>query len=146
MIGKRKIATKIALGLIGTPYLYGGKNLMVGVDCSGFVQGILGEQAIKIMKPEPPKCAHDQLIHFSDRRVDYPSEGYLVFYGRPEKINHVMFCLDGYWCIGAAGGNSRIDCIPKAYRQKAMVRILPIGYRRDIAAYVDPFMLKIGEG
>ena len=137
---KKEIATTLAKSLLWIPYVWGGKNPLVGLDCSGFTQfGILAHRSIKILPSSYPLCSHDQwkrLIHFV---TPEPSEGCLVFWGKPNRVTHVGYCLNDELCICASGGNSTVDSIAKAYKRGACIKILPINYRRDVVGFVNPF-------
>ena len=136
---KRKAAIEIAKSLLWVPYTWGGKNPMVSLDCSGFIQAVLSQEIVgSIMKRGPAKNSNSQFKLFTE--VDDPAPGCLAFYGKREKINHVMMCLDKEWAIGAAGGNSRILFIAQSIKHGAYVKILPLKYRKDLVAITDPFL------
>lgn len=129
----------LAKSLLWTPYVWGGKNPQVTLDCSGFTQAILSDPTVGVMTKRPIRNSRSQFNILSGKLVEHPKEGCLVFYGRPDRVTHVAYCLDGEHCIGAAGGNSLVDTVPKAYKRGACVKILPINYRKDIVGFANPF-------
>lgn len=133
-----QFATRIAFMFHGTPYIWGGKKPLIGLDCSGFVQSVL--VATDAMPARPIMSSGMQWGFFLNRLTDIPIEGCLVFYGKPERINHVMYCLNPHFCIGAAGGNRSCLTVQKAAMIDARVKVLPIRYRKDIVGYVNPFI------
>ena len=131
-------ATQLMWSMYGAPYIWNGNDPWFGVDCSGAVC-----YALRPLKVIPRDMASWQLYEFfENKKVDTPSEGCLVFYRRPfaPRISHVMYCLDGTWCIGAQGGDSTTTTIEKARDKNACVKLLHIDYRDDIFGFTNPFM------
>lgn len=139
---KRKMAIEVAKSLLWVPYVWGGKNPMVALDCSGFIQAVLSYSTIGLMEPSPAKNSRSQLLRFPEVEDAYTA--CLAFYGRKDRINHVMMCIDTKWVIGSAGGNSTYTHIAKAMKYGACVKILPLYYRRDLVAITDPFLTMNG--
>ena len=86
--GRPAIETRIS-GLLGSPYLWGGRT-PAGYDCSAFVQQVLLEQGVPL-----PRDARDQ-CRCSRRLPDSlePRPGDLVFFRRPgEPASHVGLAL-----------------------------------------------------
>ena len=131
-----EIAIKIAFALYGTPYIWGGKTLRPGMDCSGFVQHLLS--AVGRMPSSPAENTDALFARF--KKVDTPKPGCLAFYGKPSDVCHVMLCLDGQFCIGACNGDSSVTTVEIAAGKNACVRVKPINYRRDLVGFVDPFL------
>ena len=134
-----EIATKIAWALYGTPYIYGGKLPLFGLDCSGFTQLIHHEVGLM---PDPRTNALSsgmQWEKYVDKRIMEPVAGCMVFYGKPDNISHVMFCLNETHCIGAADGGNGCYTRGMAQRIDARVKVKPISYRKDIVGYINLF-------
>lgn len=130
---KRNLATQVAWSFLGTFYKWGGDDPSA-FDCSGF--------AIEILKTVGifPR-GHDAKASELSKKykpVYKPYKGCLVFYDIP--IQHVEFCLDGEFAIGASGGGSNTLTPADAIRDNAYIKIRPIKRERVISGYVDPFI------
>ncbi len=140
---KRDKVIQTAMRLLGTPYIWGGEDLNKGVDCSGFIRGLLYAPGIDLLPKKPDRTAAGIYSFFKKKKVPGPSAGCLVFYSRDVKdkvITHVMLCINGERCIGASGGGPKTTTVEIAKNQGAAVKIKPIHYREYIIGYVDPFM------
>lgn len=142
-------ATAIAWKMYGKPYLWphetngwrGKKFNDPGVDCSGFVSIILKETGALPVDAE--KNAHNLWKHFENKTVTGgPHEGCLIFYGQPDKVSHVMYCLNEQLCIGAVNGGSKCTSVEISYIHDARVSVRKINQYRpeDIIAIVNPYM------
>ena len=129
------LSTQIAWKHYNVPYIWGGQSPLVGFDCSGFVMDIL--IATGIVPKGTDMTAHGLWDHFKPYRTHEPKEGCFVFYGKPDKITHVMYCIGGGKCIGAQGGGSKCTGIEVAQALDARVKCLPINYRPDIVGYCE---------
>lgn len=140
-----------AMKFVGTPYMWNGMTPVVsthtdkdaggvisvgGVDCSRFSVEIY--QAFGLYPYGRNTTSRGLFKHFEKFQVSTPRRGGLVFYGTEKRINHVMLILDAQFCLGAAGGGRKTLTVADAIRDNAYVRQLPIRYRKDIVAYVDP--------
>jgi cell wall-associated NlpC family hydrolase len=101
--GRVGIADRIR-ELLGVPYLWGGRTPL-GLDCSSFVQLVLGEQGIRLPRDADDQCAAcDPLPHHEALRA-----GDLVFFGAPRRpIGHVGLAL-GNGAYAHARGCVRIN-------------------------------------
>ena len=101
---KKDEAVKIALSLINTPYLWGGRSPF-GIDCSGFSQ-----LAYKMIGVNIPRDAKDQAeIGSTLSFIDESQAGDLAFFHDEEdKIIHVGIILKDNYIIHASG-KVRID-------------------------------------
>lgn len=128
-----------AMTFVGTPYIWGGDEPLVGFDCSGFVQEVLssigadppGDQTSQTLYNH---FAHDGLI------IDKPMQGSVVFFGRGEDmVTHVALCIDSHRMIEAGGGNRQCKNRQDAITYNAFVRVRPIKSRRDLVAIINPY-------
>jgi|TARA_B100001093_G_scaffold173163_1_gene166045 hypothetical protein len=101
---KKKEAVEIALSLINTPYLWGGRSPF-GIDCSGFSQ-----LAYKMIGIILPRDAKDQAkIGSTLSFIDESQAGDLAFFhDEDDKIVHVGMILKDNYIIHAYG-KVRID-------------------------------------
>lgn len=89
--GERPDLLRRVLGLLGTPYHWGGRT-PAGFDCSGFTQQVLAEQGIAL----PRDAAHQARVCRRLRRGEVPGLGDLVFFGGPGRpVEHVGLGLGG---------------------------------------------------
>ena len=78
---------KLAIYLMGVPYLWGGKSSF-GYDCSGFVQMVLKAVGISIPRDTGLQIKTDWLKEIS---ITDTQPGDLVFFFVDNQINHVAF-------------------------------------------------------
>ena len=138
---KRKLATKIAMHFVGTPYIWGGDDPIRGFDCLGFVIEVL--KSVGILPRNGDWTASGLWDKFNRHIANSPYMGCLVFFRAREQYNspiiHVEYCIDGVHTIGASGGGSATNNINDAIKQNAYIKIRPINKDRWIEGYLDPF-------
>ena len=101
----REKVVENAIGAKGTPYLWGGNDLSVGVDSSGFVQAIYKEVGYGLPRTfELPRTSQAQKESLDEVSLDNLKPGDLIFYGSLEdnKINHVAIYIGEQKVIHAA--------------------------------------------
>jgi cell wall-associated NlpC family hydrolase len=129
-----------ALTFFGLPYVWGGDgtpSFFGGYDCSGLVQRILGYAGVD---PKGDQSADGLYRHFlKNGLANCFGIGALAFFGNPEHIHHVGWCLDKKVMINASGGGSHIKTVEIAKRMNASVKIEPIHFRKDFVACIMPF-------
>lgn len=131
----RQLAVKLAWKSYGLPYIWGGDDPIKGYDCSGLTIEIL--KSLGVLHKVGDWTANQLSRMFPE--VNKPYVGCLVFYGSPNNITHVGFCLDEKYMMEAGGGGRDNDDIETAIVKNAYVRHRPIKSRSDIVKYVDPF-------
>ena len=132
---------KTVLGLMGTPYIWGGRS-RAGVDCWGLVAFALREASGGQLGFE---------AWWTDRAwqelppVDSPAPGDLAFYGgkSPVDVEHVMVvivppraAIETGVCMGAAGGDHTVTTVAEAEAKSACVKPRDsVFYRQDFRGY-----------
>jgi len=97
-----------AIGLVGTPYRWGGNTPSSGFDCSGLVGYVFRTEAgIALPRTSREMAALDAPI--IDR--DDLEPGDLLFFGKRHRVNHVAIYVGNGRFVNApdAGGTVRLD-------------------------------------
>ncbi len=131
------------LKFVGTPYLWGGNNVSVGVDCSGLVnEGIkaMGWFRSYSKKDRNSKGLWLELYHdarWMEVRLDDIIKDDVLFWGHGhENMNHVSVALSRNLMVESGGGDSSTKFIWQARKKNAMVRVRPIDERKHfLVAY-----------
>ena len=103
-----------AIGLVGTPYRYGGNTPQSGFDCSGLV----GYVFLDVAGVELPRTAQDiaslDAQHVARKELD---SGDVVLFGNARHIDHVGIYVGRGRFVHApnAGGTVRLDYLDAAY-------------------------------
>ena len=102
-----------AIGLVGTPYRYGGNTPAGGFDCSGLVGYVFRESAGLALPRTSSQIAAFRAPRVARKRL---VAGDLVFFGK-RKVNHVgIYVGDGRFVHApSAGGTVRLDRLDGAY-------------------------------
>jgi len=127
-----EIIKQYAFSFLGTPYLWGGPNRYLGLDCSQFVTELLIAAGTLPHKSDLSSAA------LFDKFKNCPSTrtiGALAFYGASlTQITHVAWLLDDLTVIESAGGGSANTNVDLSKKTGAGVRIRPLIYRSDFLA------------
>ncbi|WP_324317221.1 C40 family peptidase [Arenimonas sp.] len=110
-----------AIGLVGTPYRYGGSTPEGGFDCSGLV-GFVFRDAAGLKLPRSTR----ELIDLNAPKVDRDDlqPGDLVFFNpRGGRVSHIgIYVGEGRFVHApATGGTVRLDSLESAYWRKHYV-------------------------
>lgn len=131
--------TALAMSFLNKPYIWGGKNPIFGMDCSGVVCELL--QSIGMLKNNE-ECSAQSLCSLFMKNSDevlVPSFGSLLFYGKGiQSIVHVGFGLNELQMIEAGGGGAATVNTEIAERTNAYVKIRPFNHRPDLVAILNP--------
>jgi len=130
-----KLLIQYAFSFLHQPYKWGGDD-PTGFDCSGLVQEIL-----KSVGADPPgdQTAHELFKFF--QKYGTPcgaTPGALAFFGTPQKIKHVGFCIDHIRMIDAAGGGPKVETLSDAAQHNAFVKLSLIERRPDFLTCYKP--------
>ena len=130
-----KILTEYALSFAGTPYIYGGKNRLIGIDCSGLV-----EELLKSAGADPTGVQNSQMLYNILKDSTCKRQpGALAFYGKSlNEISHVAMMIDYYRIIEAGGGDHTTTSFEEAKKRGAMVRVRPVDHRADLQVILWP--------
>lgn len=138
-----KLLYDIALSHLGIPYVWGGKNPLVGLDCSGLVHCILSSVG---MGPESPTSADAMYRYWLTKGAEKnePQLGALAFYGTESHVHHVAFCLDSARMIEAAHGDETCNSKAVAALKGAYVKVSPIHRLLDCLSILTPDYSVVG--
>jgi cell wall-associated NlpC family hydrolase len=135
---------RYAMSMAGTPYAYGGNNVLQGIDCSGFVCEVLRFAGLVGNKED---LTAQQLFDKFEQTgtVGVFAAGALAFYGSSlTKISHVAFMVDAHRILEAGGGDSTTHSVADAAKRNALVRGRLAKYRADFLVTVKPRYATIG--
>ncbi len=110
----RDQAAKIATGLIGSPYRYGGKS-PAGFDCSGLVYFSYAQIGVSL-----PRTSRDQYKYATPISLKRAQAGDLLFFQQGPRISHVGIYL----------GDGRFVHAPSTGRRVTIANLNDGHYRR----------------
>lgn len=131
----KKIVSSLAFKLIGTPYIWGGDDIIKGFDCSGFIIELL--KSVGLLPREGDWTAETLYLRFRLKMVKTAKEGCLVFWAKNRKVNHVEYVYKYGLTIGASGGGSKTLTEKDAIDHNAYIKMRPM--RKGYYAIVNPF-------
>ena len=103
-----------AIGLVGTPYRWGGNTPASGFDCSGLVDYVFRTQAGIALPRTSREIAALDAPRISRRHL---KAGDLLFFGRHHHVNHVAIYVGNGRFVNApdTGGTVRLDRLDGYY-------------------------------
>lgn len=103
-----------AIGLVGTPYRWGGNTPESGFDCSGLVDYVFRSEAGMALPRTSREIAAVDAPKISKRDLQ---AGDLLFFGRRHRVNHVAIYVGNGRFVNApdAGGTVRLDRLDGYY-------------------------------
>ncbi len=109
-----------ALGLVGTPYRYGGNTPEGGFDCSGLIGYVYSSRAGRA----PPRTVA-QLGSFGEPvRADEIRTGDLVLFGRGRPTHAGIYVGEGRFVHApSTGGTVRLDALAGVYWSKQPLEV-----------------------
>jgi cell wall-associated NlpC family hydrolase len=121
--------SNILLLYIGIPYVWGGNNPTIGLDCSGLVCEGLRSIGVIGKADYNAQMLYDHLKEKSYLSKIAPDS--IIFFGKDTKnISHIAVAINKFQMV-EAGGEGRIDT------DKGYVRIRPIHSRKDLVATIN---------
>lgn len=107
-----------AIGLVGTPYRYGGNTPEGGFDCSGLVGFVFREAAGMALPRTTGAIASLDAPKLKQARL---APGDLVFFGQRGRVNHVgIYVGEGRFVHAPnSGGTVRLDALDGHYWRDA---------------------------
>ena len=115
----------VAMGMVGTRYLYGGTDPLKGFDCSGLVYYAYEQAGYRV-----PRTSQELFRAARKISVNDADPGDLMFFQDQTKLSHVGIYLgDGLFVHAPASGqNVAVGSLESAYYQEHLVavgRLLP---------------------
>ncbi|TAM97692.1 MAG: peptidoglycan endopeptidase [Rhodanobacteraceae bacterium] len=103
-----------AIGLVGTPYRWGGNTPESGFDCSGLVDYVFRSEAGMALPRTSREIAAVDAPKISKRDLQ---AGDLLFFGRRHRVNHVAIYVGNGRFVNApdAGGTVRLERLDGYY-------------------------------
>ncbi len=115
-----------AIGLVGTPYRYGGNTPAGGFDCSGLISYVFRESAGMVL---PRSTSDIAKLRGVDVATHALRVGDLVLFGQRGSVDHVGIYVGEHRFVHApsSGGTVRLDSLESGYWQPRL-----LGGRRPI--------------
>ena len=115
----------VAMGMVGTRYLFGGTDPLKGFDCSGLVYYAYGQAGYRV-----PRTSQELFRAVRKISVNDADPGDLMFFQDQTKLSHVGIYLgDGLFVHAPASGQTvAVGSLDSAYYQQHLVavgRLLP---------------------
>ena len=134
------VAMRYAESMLGIPYIWGGNNPLIGLDCSGFTLEVLRSIGQWDKHDDTAQGIRNTFSIITRKPI---SEGTLLFFGKTAgSITHVAIALNDKYMIEAGGGGSTTLTVEDAKKQNAFVRIRPIANRSDLVDTIPNLGLK----
>ena len=115
----------VAMGMVGTRYVYGGTDPELGFDCSGLVYYAYGQAGYEV-----PRTSREQFRAARKISVGEADPGDLMFFQDQTKLSHVGIYLGGgrFVHAPASGKNVAVGSLDSHYYREHLVavgRLLP---------------------
>lgn len=123
---------RIMICYLNIPYIYGGKNVLTGEDCSGLVCEFL--KAVGKIGTNEEFGSQALYNKFKPMTaLSEPRTGSLAFYGKSaNEVDHVAMFIDSKYIIEAGHGTADTTTKEIATQRGAYSRIRPFNYRSDL--------------
>jgi cell wall-associated NlpC family hydrolase len=113
------VAARTAERFVGIPYLWGGNNVVEGMDCSGFVRAVYNLCGVNIPRNSQEQFRAGENVGKADLK-----DGDLIFFGTSEEaINHVGIYVGNRRFVHAPhrGDEIKVTSLDDAYFAKKFV-------------------------
>jgi cell wall-associated NlpC family hydrolase len=115
----------VAMGMVGTRYVYGGSDPLQGFDCSGLVYYSYGQAGYRV-----PRTSQELFRAARKIAVGDADPGDLMFFQDQTKLSHVgIYLRDGLFVHAPASGrNVAVGSLDQPYYRQHLVavgRLLP---------------------
>jgi cell wall-associated NlpC family hydrolase len=126
LLSPGRIVAELAMGMVGTPYRYGGTDPEQGFDCSGLVFYAYGQVGHDV-----PRTSREQFRAARKIALDHVGAGDVMFFQDEAKLSHVgIYVGDGLFVHAPAKGQRvTVASIQAPYYQQHLVavgRLLPL--------------------
>ncbi len=98
----------VAASYKGTPYLWGGTNPDVGLDCSGYTKLVFSKYGVNL-----PRTSREQRAATANVKPNQAKPGDLVFFAKGGRVHHV----------GIYAGGGKMWNSPRAGKTVSLVNI-----------------------
>lgn len=141
---KKGLFIKNCAQYIGVPYIWGGSNPAIGLDCSGYAQLVLEPYRLD---PKGDQTADGLMNYFSSTNkgleinLGRQQLGDLLFFGNDDKATHIaIYAFEGLMFEAGGGGHL---CKTVAYAKSigAQVRLADMNRRQDLLKILRPIGL-----
>ncbi len=116
------------MSFLGTPYSWGGNDISIAVDCSGFVNEIIRSFGYIGKEDYTSEDLYSELLTSGFNSPNDIQEDDILFFGTG-RITHVGIAINSWQLIESAG-EGRVET------DKGAVRIRPIGHRSDLIGVI----------
>lgn len=133
-----KAMAKVAIGLIGVPYLHGSNDPLSGLDSFGFINAMWSitngvspaihslEELVRLSHIEPADVDRSSVVG-----------GIALYAGKTGVVNHCMYLLNEALAVGAVGGNRYTRDTKLALKRDAVVKVKPLEYRPGLIGFAS---------
>lgn len=139
---------------MGTPYIYGGYNRLIGLDCSQFVIEVYKQ--FRLFPDGKDETSGQLFVRYAMNKTELPHQAGLVFWRNAiGRVCHTGIITGETWrrngrmwerdvsVIEASGPGPACTTVKAAIKARAYIKERSLGHDRGLSlcAYVDPLMV-----